>query len=183
MSLKVLFCAADPRDESRLRLQDEQRAIQERIRSSRERERIEFLEPCVAAQPADLLRALSERAPTVVHFSGHGSASAVAFQNEKGEAVPVGGKALAELFRLMSDHVRCVILNACDTEDLARQISEHVDFVVGMSAAIGDEGARQFSEGFYIGLGAAAPLKMRLRLEGSVCSSHRRQIPMLLFSL
>ncbi len=63
---------------------------------------------------------------------------------------------MAQLFELCSDHVHCVVLNACYSEPQARAIVRHIDYVIGMKQAIGDESAIKFSVGFYDALGADA---------------------------
>ncbi|HEX8201679.1 MAG TPA: hypothetical protein VF590_14445, partial [Isosphaeraceae bacterium] len=57
--------------------------------------------------------------------------------------------ALAELFRLFDPDVRCVVLNSCYSATQAAEIVRHIDYVVGMKQAIGDEAAIEFSRGFY----------------------------------
>ena len=50
--------------------------------------------------------------------------------------------------------MKCVVLNACYSEAQANAISQHIDYVVGMKKAIGDEAAIKFAVGFYDALGA-----------------------------
>jgi len=50
--------------------------------------------------------------------------------------------------------VKCVVLNACYSEAQADAIAEHIDYVVGMKEAIGDEAAIKFAVGFYDALEA-----------------------------
>ena len=64
----------------------------------------------------------------------------------------VSSVALAELFAVLKDNIRLVVLNACYSEEQARAIVEEIDFVVGMADEIGDEGARVFAASFYRGL-------------------------------
>jgi AAA-like domain len=59
------------------------------------------------------------------------------------------GKTLANLFKLFDKQVVCVLLNACYSEDQAQEIIKHIPYVIGMNRAIGDDAARQFSQGFY----------------------------------
>jgi hypothetical protein len=47
-----------------------------------------------------------------------------------------------------------VVLNACYSEQQAEAIAKHIDYVVGMKKAIGDEAAIKFAVGFYDALGA-----------------------------
>lgn len=64
----ILFLAANPRDTGRLALDVEARAIQDELKGSA---RFRF-EAVWAAEPRDLLRAVRELRPTILHFSGHG---------------------------------------------------------------------------------------------------------------
>ncbi len=66
----------------------------------------------------------------------------------------VQADALAELFRLFSSHVQCVLLNACYSEIQANAIVENINFVIGMDRSISDRAAIQFAIGFYDALGA-----------------------------
>ena len=68
---------------------------------------------------------------------------------EQVEIVP--SDALSKIFELLSGKVSLVFLNACYSEEQAKAISKHIDFVIGMSKAISDEAARKFA-------GASTPL-------------------------
>ena len=70
--ITVLFIASNPSDQTQLRLDEEIREIQKKIRASDFRESLK-LESVWAARPTDLLQAINEHKPTIVHFSGHGS--------------------------------------------------------------------------------------------------------------
>lgn len=103
----------------------------------------------------DLRRALLDHEPEIVHFCGHGSNSeGLAFEDDTGEAQNIPGEALAGLFKLCANHVRCVLLNACYSETQADAVAEHIEYVVGMKREIGDEAAIKFAIGFYDALGA-----------------------------
>jgi hypothetical protein len=120
----------------------------------------------------DLRRALLDNEPQIVHFAGHGTgqvlegtgrdlasdddvdSGGLAFENDDGKIQLITGDALARLFELCADSVKCVVLNACYSESQANAISQHIDFVVGMKKAIGDQAAIKFAVGFYDALGA-----------------------------
>jgi len=68
----ILFLAADPSRGSQLELGEECRAIQGEIRAAKFRDDVR-LQSRWAVRPDDLLQALNEDAPLVLHFSGHGS--------------------------------------------------------------------------------------------------------------
>jgi CHAT domain len=152
--VRVLFLAADPTDAARLRLGQEFREIQERLQLAQMRDRFELNERW-AVRPADISQALLDKRPQIVYFSGHGSRDgALCFEDELGRTQPVRPNALAALFALVTDHVDCVVLNACYSEAHADAIATHVRYVIGMSKAIGDKAAIAFSVGFYQAIGA-----------------------------
>lgn len=149
----VLFLAANPRETSALRLGEEVRTVDERLRESSLRDRFD-LRQAHALRWSDLSRLLLDHEPVVVHFAGHGDAGGeLLFEDQAGGSQPVPVDVLGDLFRILNDNIRCVVLNACWSEAQATEINRHVDFVIGMSRAIGDPAAIRFAGGFYRGLG------------------------------
>jgi CHAT domain len=71
------------------------------------------------------------------------------FEDDQGRAKLVSGEALAGLFQLFQNDVKCVVLNACYSEVQANAIHQHIDCVVGMNKAIGDQAAIEFATEFY----------------------------------
>jgi CHAT domain len=113
------------------------------------------LEQQWAVRPRDIQRAMLDVNPQIIHFSGHGmGAEGLVFEDEEGKAQLVSGEALAGLFKLFASQVECVVLNGCYSDVQAGAIAQHVPYVVGMSQAIGDRAALEFSVGFYDALGA-----------------------------
>lgn len=151
--MKVLFLAANPLTSSRLSLDEEARAIEEKIRDAKHRDAV-VMRTRWAVRPNDLQQALLEDDPCVVHFSGHGGgAVGIAMHSSDQEKEHlVSAEALADLFRVLKGNIRVVVLNACYSESQAKAIVEEVDFVVGMSDSIGDDAARVFAAAFYRGL-------------------------------
>jgi hypothetical protein len=148
--IKILFLASDPSDASRLRLGQEFRDIQERLQLAKYRDKF-LLEQRTSVRPGDISQALLDIEPHIVHFSGHGkSTGELCFENELGKIKPVQADALAALFELVSQQVKCVVLNACYSEIQAKAIADHIKFVVGMNKAVGDKAAIAFAVGFYI---------------------------------
>jgi hypothetical protein len=148
----ILFLAANPSSETRLALGREHREVEARIRGGRHRDTLR-LESQWAVRPGDLQEALLVHQPHVVHFSGHGnSANELLLEDDAGHVRAVSGPALAELFRVLRDNVRVVMLNACFSLPQAQAIAAHVDFVVGMGGAISDEAAITFATAFYLGI-------------------------------
>ncbi len=54
-------------------------------------------------------------------------------------------------------------MNACHSLVLAEAVQRHIDHVVGMRCAIGDDAAITFSIGFYQGLAAGHPVPRAFR--------------------
>ena len=151
--IKVLFLSANPAKTKRLQIDKEIREIQAKIRSAEYRDAFEFI-PRLAARPDDLVQALLEHKPEIVHFSGHGSdAQELLFLDEKGRAKPVSTEALVHVFRTLKDNIRLVLLNACSTRAQAEAIAGTIDCTIGMRAPIGDEAAIVFAASFYRALG------------------------------
>jgi hypothetical protein len=155
MPISILFVSADPSDEAKLRLDEEFRVIQDKLKRARERDRLKLEIPALSTRPEDISQALLDFKPQIVHFSGHGTSDGdLCFENDAGKAHPIEPKALAALFKPFSSHLICVILNACYSEKQAKAISQHVKYVIGMKKEIDDKAAIAYSTGFYQALGA-----------------------------
>ena len=129
------------------------RAIDRALRAAEYRDRFE-IEQQWAVRIGDLHEALLRYQPDIIHFSGHGTASSeIVLQNESGTGQVVPHDALGRLFSVLRDNIRCVVLNACYSEQQADAIANHIDCVVGMTSAVGDDAAIQFATAFYRALG------------------------------
>jgi hypothetical protein len=164
ITISILFLSADPTDASRLRLGEELREIQEKLRLAELRERFK-LEQRMSVRPTDISQALLDVHPEIVHFSGHGATTgALCFENLVGETFPIEPDALAALFEQFAHQVKCVLLNACYSETQAKAIAKHIEYVIGMNQAIGDEAAIAFAIGFYQALGAGRTIEEAYKL-------------------
>jgi len=145
--------AANPLSSGRLALDEEARSIEEKVRDSKHRDLITFRTRW-AVRPEDLQQALLEDEPVVVHFSGHGGGAIgiVLHSQEQDAENLVAEDALVDLFRVLKDDIRVVVLNACYSEVQALAIVKEIDFVVGMSDSVADDAARVFAAAFYRGL-------------------------------
>lgn len=162
--IKILFLAANPTDTARLRLGEEVRAIDQALLQAKYRDAFD-LEQAHAVRVADLEGLLMRHDPHIVHFSGHGASSGeILLQDDAGRASPVPPPALANVFSLLKDNVRCVVLNACFSQAQAEAIAQHIDCVVGMSEEIGDGDARAFAAAFYGALAYGRSVKTAFEL-------------------
>ena len=151
---KVLFFAADPhsvgdRSAPRLQLDREVREIRRQVSTASHREALDF-DTRWAARPDDLLQALGETRPRVVHFSGHGGdAGLVLVGSGPSHGHRVGAEALAQLFEVYRGDIRVVVLNACQSLPEAEAIAAVVGCAVGARTGITDEAAITFGSAFY----------------------------------
>ena len=160
----ILFLAANPKDTTPMRLDQEVRDIQEGLRLSSQRDRFR-LEQRWAVRPRDVRRAMLEVKPQIVHFSGQGAADgSLALEDEIGNVKFVTPEALGGLFELFADQVECVLLNACYSESQANAIAQHICYVIGMSDEIDGKAALEFTVAFYDGLGAGKSIDFAYKL-------------------
>jgi len=145
----VLFLAANPVQIPLLQLGEECRAIEDKIRTARFRDQLQFRSRW-AARPDDLLQALHEHDPAVLHFSGHGAgAQGLCFLAEDGGIFCVSSEGLGQVIRAAGDGIQLVVLNACYTKLQAEALAAHVPCVIGMPDVIGDKAAILYAAELY----------------------------------
>ncbi|NUO10141.1 MAG: hypothetical protein HUU08_15980 [Candidatus Brocadia sp.] len=70
---------------------------------------------------------------SIVHFIGHGSSeSEIVLEDMVGKSQPVSSRAFSQLFSVLRDNVKCVVLNVCYSEAQAKVIAEYIHCVIGM---------------------------------------------------
>jgi hypothetical protein len=171
--IKVLFLAANPLGTDRLNLDEEIRAITEKVYASEYRDYLQ-VESSWAIRPDDLLQLLNRHKPHIVHFSGHGSQTGeLILVDNTGSPKAVSTMALRALFTALKDNIQVTILNACYSRSQATAITEVINCVIGMNDAIGDQAAIIFAASFYRALGFGRSVqdafdqgKVALLLEG-----------------
>jgi hypothetical protein len=151
--LKVLITSANPLETGRLELDEEFRDISHALRETPARNSVELV-TALALRTTDLVVELNEHAPSVLHFSGHGTPDGrLVFAGRDEAAQQVDAPGLAGLLGAAGESVRVVLLNACFSAALAESLVDHVDLVVGMNRPIEDRAARLFAKTFYSSLG------------------------------
>lgn len=171
--ITILFLAANPENTNKLMLDEEIRAITEKIYASEYRDYLN-VESYWAIRPDDLLQSFNRYKPHIVHFSGHGSqASELILVDSNRSPKPVSTQALKALFTTLKDNIQVVILNACYSRSQTEAITAVINCAIGMNDAIGDEAAIIFAASFYRALGFGRSVqeafdqgKVALLLEG-----------------
>ena len=134
-TITVLFFATNPKGTSQLRLDEEARSIQEMIRKSEHRDSISFVTRW-AVRPLDILQAINEINPDVIHFSGHGAVSGdLILENTDGSPKPVTKEAITQTIMSSSDKIHLLFFNACFSYEQAQEIVQHVDAAIGMTTS------------------------------------------------
>ena len=142
MAKTILVLAANPKDTSRLRLEQEVREIDNGLQRARRRDEF-ILKQVLAARPVDVRRAMLNLRPGIVHFCGHGAGEdGIAFEDEIGNTKLINAEALARFFELFVDKVECIVLNACYSEIQAEAIAQYINYVIGMKKAIAENRAQ-----------------------------------------
>jgi hypothetical protein len=96
--------------------------------------------------------------PDIIHFSGHGAPGQAQFDN--------GALSAATISRIVAQvpEIWCVVLNSCYSDSIAKRlVNDGVPAVVGMTDAIGDDAAIEFSRFFYRALAEHADIARAVR--------------------
>lgn len=155
VTMKVLFLAANPLNEGRLKTDREANDLKVQLAAVRNAKlKIEVEHAWAARNDQIQLEALNNQ-PDIIHFSGHGDSNLIIFEDAQGNAVEVSGDAVARLVELVGA-VRCVVLNCCFSDSISKQILPHVEAVIGCNNTIDDEAAIMFTRAFYRALSHGA---------------------------
>ncbi|PZO48735.1 MAG: hypothetical protein DCF15_17640 [Phormidesmis priestleyi] len=153
MQKTVLVLVSNPKGTSNLNLLPEIRDLQEALQRSQHRHGFS-VEWRIAKTQKDLRRYVMDVSPHIIHFCGHGTTEGLVLEDDTGIARVVSNDVLTDFLQIFADRIECVLLNACYTESLAEQLSQHLNYVIGMNQAVYDDAAIAFSEGFYDAIGA-----------------------------
>ncbi len=169
-TLRILFLASEPTNAGKLRLGAELQEVRNRLSTNSFFE----IKDRQAVKPDDVLQTILSYKPHIVHFSGHGQETGeICFEDEKGNIKTIPPDALASLFKLVNEHVKCVLINACYSELQAKAISQFVPIVIGTKKEISDSAALKFSTGFYTALDPDLSQKSLLKAFDSGCIAIR----------
>jgi CHAT domain-containing protein len=147
-----------------LRTEAEVRGVQQALRGSKYRDLVEVT-PRPAASAQDLLDAINDIRPHVVHFSGHGWSDGLVMDNgsvdtPKGQELDF--ELLAKLLAATTTPPTLLVLNACETLGGADLLLPAVPVVVAMSDTIADVAASVFASQFYAAIASAQTVGVAL---------------------
>ena len=167
--MRILFMAANPITTSRLDLEEELRSLELELRGVKHRDQI-TLTAHHAVRPDDLLRYVRAAQPTIIHFSGHGSAKGIVLRTDDDGYTEVSSQNLRRF--LDGRGVDLLVLNACYSKTQADDVAGAVAAVVGTTSAVGDEAARRFTVAFYRSLGEGLSIREAFRDGGDAVAFH-----------
>lgn len=176
----ILFLASNPTDTGKLQLEKEL----VNISSSLQEKQLNFtIYQKWATKANEVQLEIVRRKPAILHFSGHGlgekyagsraigrpsqKESGLIFQDANGNMKVMETKDLKRMFEIFAKNnmkVGTVVLNACYSAEQAKAIMPYVDYVVGMTTAVGDEAAIVFAKEFYSILGETDNVEMAFDL-------------------
>ena len=163
--LRVLYLLANPASQESLRTDAEFRLVQDEVRGSKHRAKIELI-ISPAADTKSILNGINDHRPQIVHFSGHGGNNGIWLDDgkvHKSIGRSMGFDLLTETLSATTAPPRLLVLNACDTLAGAKRILEAVEVVIAMSDSISDIGAATFAAQFYAAIASAQPISAALK--------------------
>lgn len=176
---KILAFTASPFDTNRLRVDKEIKQIKESINDPLI---YNFkLEHCAAAYLQQIPIFIAKEKPDIVHFSGHGDKRGrLIFNDLNDDSSPASLDSIENIFKYLSNDIKCVFLNSCYSNEQAKRIAKHIPFVIGNKQPINDEMAILFSRTFYEMLSRQKSIKTSFNIAKSVISTKRDTEPVLL---
>lgn len=151
--VRILYLAASPSDQDRTRWEEGFHEIADACRRSKNASSFELMSR-FAIRDRDIGQALFDLSPNIVQFSGHGLEGGLYVESALGYRQPVAADGLVQLFGAAGESVDCVVLGACHSMSLARDLARHIDYAIGMDGEIDSRSMINFSIGLYQALGA-----------------------------
>ncbi|MFK8161657.1 MAG: CHAT domain-containing protein [Lewinella sp.] len=155
----ILFIGAKPNGLPISKIDAEYIAIKETLQEAE----FDFTLPINSSiRPNKFGALLKKHTPTYLHFAGHGVEAVPGFNGQgvvfeapnKDPIVPPNTAVVKTLSTTLNTiKIKGVILNACHSFQLAKEISELGIYAIGMMDEISDDSAIAFSEGFYSNFG------------------------------
>ena len=148
--LRVLLLTAAPANMAPMRLADEEKAIRQQILAGVARGGKVRLNVIRSTMVDDILGAMNEYRPHVLHIAAHGNKEGeLMFVNGAGDRQPVPLQGLLSAVKTAGNDLQLIVLNACYSAAATTALRDHIDYAIGIRKAVADESALVFSEAFY----------------------------------
>lgn len=154
--LVVLFLGASPDGLSATRTDRELSALQRALAQRGSNERVE-LQCRPVIRPDELIAAVLETQPVVLHFGGHGTKDGhIVFESHDGEPAYIAPEVLCGLLEILGREarspVRCAVLSACYAAGVVARLTSGAEAAVGPVDTMSNVAAVSFALGFYTAL-------------------------------
>ncbi|MFD8911405.1 effector-associated domain EAD1-containing protein [Streptomyces sp. NPDC059575] len=151
-AVRILCLLAEPAGTPRpLRLRAEYRTVQEAARTATGR--TVGVQLCAATRVRDVMPALLEHRPHVLHVAGHGSPNGyLLLEDEQGVVAPVHSARLAAALKAYG-MLHTLVLSSCHLGRHLEHFSGCAAVSVGAVRPLRDDDALAFTRGFYTALG------------------------------
>lgn len=151
--LRVLLLTAGPSNMTPMHLAAEEKEVKQHIQAGVARGGHVRLDVIRSAMQEDILSAMNEYRPHVLHISMHGSKDGdLWFMNGVGDGARVSLDGFLAAIKAAGTHLQLIVLNACYSGTAADAVRTHVDYAIGIRKAVADKSALAFSEAFYAAL-------------------------------
>jgi len=152
-NLRILLLGAEPKNYSKLYLDQEFEKIEDELRLSKYYNNIK-LTKLFSTKPKDVSRLILKYNPTIVHFSAHATRKGeIVFEDDAQKSNPILISAMVPLFDMLKHTIRCVVLNTEFAREIGEELSKIIDYVIGFPETPSNEDAIEFATGFYRGIG------------------------------
>lgn len=141
---EILHVSANPSGTARLRLDIEIRELANVLRGSDFR-----LITSMATRLEDLEDLFLETNPKFILFSMHSQPNELIFEGNEEKNKTVNSEKIAQFLSVLTENVKCIILNGSYTSETAYYLSQQADYVIGMKGAIGDNACIAFLKSFF----------------------------------
>lgn len=106
------------------------------------------------------LEAISVSRPLIIDVAGDEDSLSNFFFDDTDSSSEKGTEScMEELFKTAASHVQCVILNGGYTENSAREIIQHIDFLIGIRQQASQTITTIFLREFYYQIGVGVPIR------------------------
>lgn len=142
--VKLLFTAATPRREGQINTGLESRLV-DKIKLYDDDGKFKFEQEHGLGKEG-FRDKLFIKNPHIIHFAGHGSYEGLALEDSD-----IDASVLFDLIQRL-DNTQLVVLNACYTLPMAKEIAKYVPYVIGTQGPLDDDAAIAFARSFYTGI-------------------------------
>ncbi|MGB9169775.1 MAG: hypothetical protein WCB31_12710 [Nitrososphaeraceae archaeon] len=110
---------------------------------------------------SELIKLILKNHPRIFHFTGFGNQEGLFFKNQLGVPELLSPEETTDLFRTLkeSENLNLVVLNTCNSHDIAKNLNRYVNCTIGISGFIHDNAAIAFAEYFYMSIFSGKSIK------------------------